>query len=873
MDHAAAPTADASRIVAKPEPRQKKPAIAAAPAEPAAIAKAGTFPIVGIGASAGGLEAFEQFFSHLPPDSGMAFVIVMHLDPTGHSLMPEILTRFTKMPIRVAGDSVVVEPNSVYLIPPNKDMGLRGGALFLKDLPQPPGLKLPVDFFFRSLADAKGPDAIGVILSGTGSDGTLGVQAVKAAMGAVFVQDPASAKYDGMPKSAIATGLADFVLKPEDMPKALIQFVEHTAVTGSPAKTSEKDTREPLQRIFTAIRARTGHDFSSYKKSTILRRIERRMSVHQVGNLEAYVQFLKDNENEPKALLKDFLISVTNFFRDPAAFAELKREFKETLQTKDEGAILRVWVPGCATGEEAYSIAMIVTECMGELKKNFTVQVFGTDIDAAALKIARAGLYPANIAADVSPAQLKRFFTIENGNFRINKELRDMVIFAPHDLIKDPPFSRMDLILCRNLLIYLESELQKQILPLLHYALKPGGILFLGLSETNGAAADLFTPLSKKWKIYRRREAAVVPGRLKFPSSIPTPRRPVPGEPPPVVPAARIPAVAERIFLDRYAPTFAVIDDKYHLVYVRGKTGKYLEIASGQPSLSLLDMAREGLRTELASLLHRAAAEKKTVTAEGLRIKNNGGFQSLNLTVAPLDEPGLPAGSLLVVFQDKGAAAPEVKTARSDKNRTQVAALEEEHKLTRENLQASVEELEATNEELKSANEELQSNNEELQSSNEELDTSQEELQSVNEELTTLNAELQNNNESLTQANDDLKNFLARTDIAILFLDEELRIRSYTPASADVFKIREVDVGRPIDEISSRLAYDKLAIDARAVLRSHVAKEVEPAGGQTLVHHAHPALPYREGGCRGHSGQLPRYRQAKTRGAGTGRGQ
>jgi two-component system CheB/CheR fusion protein len=793
------------------------------------IAPAGepSLRIIGIGASAGGLEALEKFFTYMSSDSGMAFVIVQHLYPAQHSSMPEILSRFSKMPIQVATDGMQVEPDSIYLIPPNKNMGIEKGALYLQEPVQTPGLKLPVDFFFRSLAREKGPDAIGIILSGTGGDGTPGLRAIKAELGTVFVQDPESAKYDGMPRSAIDTGLSDFVLKPDEMPEKLVQFVRHSALNGARLSAVAEETKEPMQQIFAILRARTSHDFSRYKQTTIRRRLQRRMSVNQINDIGDYANFLNENEDEIKALLKDILISVTNFFRDAESFKALKGHLKKLLANKAQGGELRVWVAGCATGEEAYSVGIIISECLEELKKLLQLQMYGTDIDVDALHVARTGLYPANIAADVTPERLKRFFVKENEAYRIKKEIREMVVFAPQNFIKDPPFSRMDLICCRNLLIYLESEVQKRMLPLLHYALKPDGLLFLGPSETVGGSTDLFAVLDRKWKIYQRREVIVPGERLKFPASFAPALREPSGEPVREVTETKIPELTEKIFLDNYAPTFAVIDEKYRLVYVRGRTGKYLEIASGQPSLSVLEMAREGLRTELASAVYRAASEKKPVTHEGVRVKHNHGFQTVNLTVAPLTEYGMPPGFLIIVFQEVGLSTEEAKARPAARSRKRVVELEEELRLTKENLQTTIEELEATNEELKSANEELQSNNEELQSTNEELDTSREELQSLNEELTTLNAELQDKNELLSRANDDLRNFLNRTDIAIIFLDEELKIRSYTPATSEVFNIRDIDVGRPLDEITSRLDYDRVVSDGQEVLRALRPKEIE----------------------------------------------
>jgi two-component system CheB/CheR fusion protein len=786
-----------------------------------------TFRIVGIGASAGGLEAIEQFFENMPSNKNIAFVIVQHLDPTGHSSMPQILSRFTRMPVKVATDSMPVEPNSIYLLPPNKSMGIQSGALYLQEPTRPPGLRLPIDFFFRSMAKEMGPDAICIILSGTGTDGTLGLRAIKAELGTVFVQDPESARYDGMPRSAIDTGLADFILKPSEMPEKLIQFVEHSMVNGAKFGVATEEALEPLKQIFAILRTRTGHDFSRYKQTTIRRRLQRRMSVNQISDVSKYATFLKENEDEIKALLKDLLISVTNFFRDPEAFEALKRQMKELIKLKPSGGDVRVWVAGCATGEEAYSVAIIVQECLDELDRHLLVQMYGTDIDVDALHIARMGKYPANIAADVTQNRLKRFFVKENDSYRVKNEIREAIVFAPQNFIKDPPFSRMDLICCRNLLIYLEADVQKRLLPLLHYALGPGGILFLGPSETTGESVDLFNSVDRKWKIYQRRERVVSAERLQFPAAFAPKALGTISESMPAISEAKIPELAEKIFLDSYAPTFAIIDEKYHLVYVRGRTGRYLEIASGQPAWSVLDMAREGLRTELASAIYRAAAERKKILHEGVRVKTDGGFQTLNLTVAPLTEPGIPPGLLIIVFQEVGPITEEVKARSSVRGRRRIVELEDELRLTKENLQTTIEELEATNEELKSANEELQSNNEELQSTNEELDTSREELQSLNEELTTLNAEIQDKNDLLTKANDDLKNFLNRTDIAIIFVDDDLKIRSYTPATSDVFNMRDIDVGRPLGDITSRLDYQSVVSDAQEVMRTMQPKEME----------------------------------------------
>jgi two-component system CheB/CheR fusion protein len=611
------------------------------------------------------------------------------------------------------------------------------------------------------------------------------------------------------------------------MPEKLIQFLKHSAINGAKFGATANEAAEPLQRVFAILRTNTGHDFSRYKAATVRRRLQRRMSVNQINDISGYARFLEGNENEVKALQKDMLISVTSFFRDPKAFKALKVQLKGLLKNRTQSSALRVWVAGCATGEEVYSVAIVIAECMDELTKRLPVQLYGTDIDMDALYIARAGKYLANIVADVSPERLKRFFVKGDNTYSVKKEIREMVIFAPQDFIKDPPFSRMDLICCRNLLIYIENDVQNRLFPLFNYALKPGGILFLGTSETIGESKDLFTVLDRKWKIYQRREVVMDADRLKFPAVFaPSSNKPI-GEPVRGVAETKIPALTEKIFLDNYAPTFAVIDMNYRLVYVRGRTGKYLEIASGQPSLSILEMAREGLRAELASAIYQATSEKKNIIREGVRVKYNDGFQTVNITVAPLTEPGIPPGFLMIIFQELELTTGAIKASPPVKGRKRVNELEAELNLTKENLQAMVEELEATNEELQSANEELQSNNEELQSSNEELDSSREELQSLNEELTTLNAELHDKNELVSKANDDLNNFVNRTDIAIILLDDGLKIRSCTPATSDIFNIRKIDSGRPIDEITSRLVYDKTVDDAHDVLRTLQPKEVE----------------------------------------------
>ena len=814
----------------KKRPKRKKPTkrTSAIVSEVPPSTEQQPFRIVGIGASAGGLEALEQFFNHMPIDSGMGFVIVQHLDPARHSAMPEILTRLAKIPAHEAKHGMKVVPNAIYLIPPNKNMVIENGTLQLQETSRIPGLKLPIDLFLRSLASDKGPDAIGIILSGTGGDGTLGLTSIKSESGTVFVQDPKTARYDGMPLSAINTGLVDFIMPPEEMPRRLMEFVGSSISNGSRTDVHLEEVQEPLHQVFAVLRTNTGLDFSQYKTTTIHRRLQRRMSVNQIGDVSTYARFVKENPDEAKALVKDILISVTRFFRDPKAFDALKVSLKALIRDRSEDGELRVWVAGCATGEEAYTVLAVLSECLEDLGKHLSVQLYATDIDAAALNIARAGVYPANIVADVGSGRLRRFFTKQGDSYRIKKEIREMVVFAPHNLIKDPPFSKMDLICCRNLLIYLKRDLQKRLMPVLHYAIRPGGILFLGNSESVGEYTDLFTVLDKKSNIYQRREVAIGPDRMRFALAVPASFRGPVAEKAMAAAEPKISEVTEKIFLDNYAPTFAVVDERQRLVYVRGRTGRYLEIASGQPSLSIVEMAREGLRKELALAIHRATSEKREVVVEDVRVRYNGGLQTISLTVAPLAVHGMPPGLLMVVFQEIGQVVETGRVAKPGiKSQKRVAELEEALNLTRESLQATIEELEAANEELRSANEELQSNNEELQSTNEELDTSREELQSVNEELLTVNAELQVKNELVTEANDDLKNFLNRTDIAVIFLDEDLKIRRHTPAAIEVFNIREIDAGRPLGDVTSKLAHSRVIQDSQEVLRTLLPRERE----------------------------------------------
>ncbi|MBY0268422.1 MAG: PAS domain-containing protein [Burkholderiales bacterium] len=812
--------------------------------ETAAPDEAG-FPIVGIGASAGGLAAFETFFSAIPntSGSGIAYIIVQHLAPNHKSMLTELIGRYTRMQVLEVEHGMVVKPDCIYIIPPNHDMAFLNGTLQLLEPAAPRGQRLPIDFFFRSLAQDQHARAIGIVLSGTGSDGSQGVRAIKGEGGMVMAQSFDSTEYDGMPRSAVATGMVDFVLPPEDMPAQLMAYVGHAFIRiRSAAKSSGLKVDEGLKKIFVLLRAQTGHDFSRYKLNTINRRIERRMAVQQLEQVNDYVQYLRRNPAELEALFRDLLIGVTNFFRDPEAFKALEEEaIVRLLSNKPVGAAIRVWVPGCSTGEEAYSIAILLQERMDALKANFKLLVFATDIDSRAIEHARMGIYTASIAADISSERLKRYFTEEPGGgfYRINKFIRDMLVFSEQDVIKDPPFSRIDLISCRNLLIYMGPELHKKLIPLFHYALNPGGILFLGSSESIGDHLDLFATLNRSAKLYQRKDEGI-PLRQSLSRFLPalsedgtvqrTTRKSADNS------AAQLRELTERTLLQYYAAAGALVNERGDILYLHGRTGQYLESAAGEAGLNILKMARQGLRPALTTALHKAAAKKETVSQSGLRVKTNGDFSSVDLTVQPVAAAKAADQPLFLVILAPaaqpfaaGAAAAEAGAADSPKKiNAQVTALQQELRDKEEYLQTSTEELETTNEELKSANEEMQSINEEMQSTNEELETSKEELQSVNEELATVNAELQGKVVDLSQANNDMNNLLAGTGVGTIFVDHQLSIKRFTPAITQVINLILTDVGRPVGDIVSNLTgYNHLVEDVQQVLDNLVPKEIE----------------------------------------------
>jgi two-component system CheB/CheR fusion protein len=786
-----------------------------------------SLPIVGLGASAGGLEAFEAFFTAMPPDSGIAFVLVSHLDPIHVSIMPELIRKRTKMEVLPIKDGMRVQPDTVYVVPPNQDLSILNGVLQLMEQSKPRGVNLPIDGFFQALARDQGANATAIIFSGTGADGTLGIKAIKGEAGMVMVQDEGSAKYDGMPRSAIGTGLVDYILPPAEMPGQLLKDLRHKvhATTATILADGER-MPDTLQKISILLRNRTGHDFSLYKKNTILRRIERRMHVHQIDTVEDYILYLQKSAVELDILFKELLIGVTSFFRDPRAFDKLRENLRELLGEKPDGYTMRVWVAGCSSGEEAYSVAILLEEVMEELGRHFNVQIFATDIDADAVNAARAGIFPDSIAANVNAARLKRWFSKEENHYRVKKSIREMLVFAVQSIIKDPPFTRLDLLCCRNLLIYLGPELQKKLIPIFNYSLKPDGLLFLGSSESIGQASELFVSLDKKWKIYRRKQALAV-GRpvLSFPVSPAKAENEGQAQPENIKEAEELSAfqLVETILRQVDVPPCVIIDEANNIVYLHGRTGRYLEPATGKVSINILEMARPGLKKDLAAAIRGAATNKQEYVRKGVAIEQNGGHLTIDLTVKPVHGHSALRGLMMVNFKEKAPPAkkesPSTQVRRSKEN-SAVETLEQELRHTRENLQSTIEELETSNEELQSTNEELQSTNEELQ-------TSTEELQSLNEEAVTVNAELQSRLDELSTTNDDMKNLLDNTHIATIFLDLDLGVRRFTPKAVDIIPLAAIDSGRPISHFATALIDTDLAADAHDVLQDLGMKEKE----------------------------------------------
>ena len=804
--------------------KKKAPTHSRPGAPPSGETAAPPFPVVGIGASAGGLEALETMFQELPVDPGLALVVITHTDPKHTSMLPGIIKRRTGTKVRLIEDGMPVEPDTIYFPPSDRDPLIDGGRFVLKERPSTEELHMPIDRFLKQLAGERGGQAACVILSGTGSDGAHGLRAVKEKAGLTVVQDPASARHRGMPESAINTDLVDFVIAPEEIPRCLVDYFRQAA-TIKPESDKTGSPPDRMHQILSFLAKRTRHDFSLYKASTLQRRVGRRIAVTHSRDADDYLKVLYKENEEVQALFHDLLIGVTSFFRDPEAFEHLETEVLPGLVARHRpGMPLRVWIPGCATGEETYSVAMLFREVMDKQEVSCDLQIFGTDIDPRAIEKARAGVYPPNIGIDVGRERLKRFFTKEGDNYRIRREIREPVVFAEQNLLRDPPFSDLDLLVCRNLLIYLRSEAQDRLIPLFHYTLKKDGILFLGNSETIGRFPELFKPMSKTHSIYRKRKGHVATrihfptgrnesvdlGEARFHQAVDS------GEHAPSLEVA-----VEKTLLQAFIPACVVVDPRGEILYTRGRTGKYLELAQGKPNLNVADMAREGLRFALTSALREARDADETIRVTGLKVKTNGGHQWLDLMVRRLGQPPYK-DALLITFHDSSgpqtAAPTPVGSSGGEPDPVRVKSLEEELMRLRQEYRSAREELETSNEELRSTNEEMHSSNEELQSTNEELESSREELQSLNEELNTVNDELQNKIQELRDAYRAVTETLNSTRIAIVMLDRDLKVTRFTQAATRLINFIDTDLGRPLEHISTALEVDDLSGMAARVM-------------------------------------------------------
>jgi len=802
--------------------------------------------IVGLGASAGGLAALEEFFRHAPTGLGVAYVVVQHLDPEHASVLAELLQRVTSMPVVEVTDGVTVRRDTVHVIPPNREMEVFQGTLLLTVPSAPRGQRMAVDGFFRSLADERGAEAVGVVLSGTGSDGALGLRAIHQAGGTCLVQAPASARFDGMPAAALAAVPESVVATPADLPAQVARCLAGRG-DGPRRRQTPRTGAAEVTRVLAMVRAATGRDFSMYRRTSVVRRIERRMATHQLETVGQYLGFLREHPTEVKALFHELLINVTAFFRDPDAFEALRTGvLPRLLEGKQAGEAVRVWVAGCATGEEAYSLAILLREALEEGHRDLKVQVYATDLDEDAIATARAGVYPPAIEEQVPAERLQRFFVREEAGYRLRKEIRESVVFAVQDLVRDPPFTRLDLVSCRNVFIYMEPALQDRLLTLFHYALAPGGVLFLSPAEGVGERADLFAPVDRRWRLFRAHRS-VASARAVLASGLSWVRVSNVGADPAAAPAVNFAEVARRFLLQQFTPAAVLTDRTGTILYVHGDTGPYLRPAPGHATLGVIEMARPGLEIELRAAVQRAA-KGKAVFRAGIPVGRPSAGLTVDLTVRPVPSPRATAGLLLVTFQEarlaaagkaeRGGGSAGARSARRIQELTRALTY------TRESLQATIEEQQASHEELQSTNEELQSTNEEVQSSNEELETAKEELQSVNEELSTVNAELQAKVEQLSGMQDDMRNLLDAIDIGTIFLDERLRIKRFTREAVRIYRLAAADVGRPLADIKSNLPDQDLLAEAQAVLDTLVPVEREVRGADDAWFLAR-LLPYR----------------------------
>ena len=794
------------------------------------------FPIVGMGGSAGSFQAFEKFFKHMPITSGMAFVIVMHLDKSQQVNVAEILQTVTSIKVTEAQDGTPVAPDHIYVIPAGKDMGIHNGHLLLMEASRYKGAHMSIDYFFQSLADDQWNNAVGIVFSGMGADGETGIRMIKEKLGLVMAQDPATAEYASMPSTAIKTNMIDYILPPEDMPGKLIKYLNHPAIKESTHNADfsiNHNNQIHLQKILMLLRSHTGHDFTLYKKSTIIRRIERRIAFHQLNDYVDYINHLRENPNEIILLFNELLIGVTKFFRDRDAFESLREKLSPILMSKKDQDSIRVWVAGCSTGEEAYSIAILLIEYVDSLrlKKIPKLQIFATDLDPQAIEHARSASYFENIRSEVSPERLERFFIKVNEGYIVKKEVRELIVFAQHNLIKDAPFTRLDLLCCRNVLIYLTAELQKKIIPVFHYSLNANGVLYLGPAESVGSFNDNFISLDNKWKIFHRKEgAATVGNMLDFPFHIANQNSKTAKLQLPVKNSKNPMAETfHKILLEGFTPTSLLLNERGDILYINGKTGRFMQISSGEAVFNIHRLAKEELRYALGNALHQAWEQKEKVEVGEIKVKDEKlvymvGFRVDYLTEAPLQD------LLLVTFYDHGIQKKRKNSKGELADPLREGVVEELQKeliYTKQQLHSTIEQMETSLEELKSTNEELQSTNEELQSTNEEALTTKEEMQSLNEELMTINLQYQNKAEELTQLNNDMKNLLDNTEIGTIFLDNELNILRFTPQVTKLFNVIPGDVGRSITHIVSNFDYPSLEDSIKEVIEKLVGKELE----------------------------------------------
>ncbi|MBD1363049.1 PAS domain-containing protein [Mucilaginibacter sp. ZT4R22] len=786
-----------------------------------------SFPIIAIGGSAGSFTAYEKFFGTMPADSGTAIVIIMHLDPLHKSQLSEVLQRYTPMPVIEATDGVAIEPDHVYVIPSNKDMGIHNRKLLLLSASKQEGLRQPIDYFLQSLANDQWNRAVAVILSGMGSDGETGIRMIKENLGLTLAQDPNTAAYNSMPLAAIGTNLIDYVLAPEDMPLKIIQYLNHPAIAEEASddiKISLKNNNA-VQKILMLLRTHTGNDFSLYKKSTVTRRIDRRIAFNQFTDYGQYANFLADNSEETESLFNELLIGVTKFFRDAAAFESLSHHIKEIFQRKKNDDAIRVWVAGCSTGEEAYSVAMLLVESLDELKLTHAskIQVYATDLDPVALEHARVGHYHSNIVSEVSPQRLRHFFHKDEDGFRVKKELRDLIVFAQQNLVKDPPFIKLDLLCCRNMLIYFTNELQKKIIPLFYYALNPNGVMFMGPAETIGGFTDMFKSIDPKWKIFTRLEGNIrLSTMIDFPFQTgQQPKQPLKQNDMPEPNQKRsITDIFNKILIDKFLPPSVLVNEKGDILYNNGNTATYLELPRGETVVNnILKLAREELKYALSDSMQQALKSDDIIVADNVSFKDNKEQRVVSIRATAVREPGTPV-QVLIVFEDQGLgnAAKNQPDINGPNDSTATTKLKKELVYTKQQLTNTVEQMEGSLERIRLSNEELQSTNEELQSTNEESLTTKEEMQSLNEELMTVNSQYQSKTEELTRLNNDMKNLLEATEVCTLFLDNDLNILRYTPQVRKLFNLIATDVGRPISHVVSNFDQPINEDDIREVI-------------------------------------------------------